>query len=238
MNVSANASVSVNNGNVNSTASVNVDDAAQPNSNNSTPENSRVEPEMAKFAYEKAISAYQFHVTRYKDWMNLYAIFTGAMFIGLYNILDICPSFKAGCIPYIICLIGLIASVCWWMSQTGYYNWLLSWTEILHQREKDLFQTDTFVYSQIGDTYKTSAKNGRIPKFISTQKITSFFIQVIVFGWMVVITYLICKSCEGMCIPIISGLVLLGFYFGLRCWINHCTGWYSSTVGHMTTTIK
>lgn len=41
---------------------------------------------MLKYLYEKAIEGYKFNVERYKDWMNLYAIFVGAFFVAYYTI--------------------------------------------------------------------------------------------------------------------------------------------------------
>ena len=37
-----------------------------------------------RYAYEKAIEAYWKHVDRYHTWMNYYAIFNGALFVGFW----------------------------------------------------------------------------------------------------------------------------------------------------------
>ena len=40
------------------------------------------EEDNRRYAYEKAIEAYWKHVDRYHTWMNYYAIFNGALFVG------------------------------------------------------------------------------------------------------------------------------------------------------------
>ena len=42
----------------------------------------RTEDDNRRYAYEKAIEAYWKHVDRYHTWMNYYAIFNGALFVG------------------------------------------------------------------------------------------------------------------------------------------------------------
>jgi hypothetical protein len=69
--------------------------------------------------YEKAIEGYKFNVERYKDWMNLYAIFVGAFFVAYYTIF---ASGKNDILLFIIALLGLIASY----MLVRFILWLLS----------------------------------------------------------------------------------------------------------------
>ena len=102
-----------------------------------------------KVAYEQAIKGYQFHVQRYHVWVNYYAIFVGALFVAFYTIMPPMGNFCL-CTPtssltgkmllsYLIALLGWLASVCWLASIIGYYNWLLSWTRVVKQRERQFF---------------------------------------------------------------------------------------------------
>lgn len=55
-------------------------------SNDQEPNLTQYEIEKGTISYEQSISAYQFQVSRYNTWMNLYALFVGALFVAFYGI--------------------------------------------------------------------------------------------------------------------------------------------------------
>lgn len=58
--------------------------------------------------YEKAIEGRNFHYQNYNAWVNLYAIFTGALFVGFYTL----PEEQGIGIKLLVILLGLITSIC------------------------------------------------------------------------------------------------------------------------------
>lgn len=134
-----------------------------------------MEKECEKEQYEKAINAYNIHVSKYKEWMHLYSIFTGAFFIGYYNVID-----KNNFLSMVIIIAGLITSICWLGSFLGHYSWMKSWVHILHQRERDYLSDENKKYRIYSIVDKKSIeKHG-----YSTQKITQYFIITIIVGWV------------------------------------------------------
>jgi hypothetical protein len=111
--------------------------------------------------YEKAIAGYQFHVTRYKDWMNMYAIFVGALFVGYYNI---AASSFVECnniiLEFIILIVGLIASLSWLVSFQGYYTWMISWIRILQLHENKIKVIEEYSTPRVYSAYFTENIDG------------------------------------------------------------------------------
>lgn len=164
--------------------------------------------EKETYAYEKAINGYLSHVQRYKDWMNLYALFTGALFIGYYTMPE-----ELFIEKMLILIIGLIGSFCWLGSFYGYYNWLISWTKILHYHESKYIEAmgkdDTFrVYSLVSEE---AVKWG-----LSTQKITRIFIYCIVIGWASLLINKLLPNKDIWTIIVIPATVLLVLLFLLK----------------------
>lgn len=77
--------------------------------------------------YEKAIEGRNFHYQNYNTWVNYYAIFTGALFIGYYSIIDKGNEFCS----FLIVLLGYITSLCWHLTVKGHYHWMLSWIKVV-----------------------------------------------------------------------------------------------------------
>lgn len=99
-----------------------------------------------KYAYEKAIEAYWKHVDRYHTWMNYYSLFNGALFVGFCTFLTATTRVKQNgdifylsnnytCYAVFICIVGLIASICWMYSLLGHQTWERNWMNIIENYE-------------------------------------------------------------------------------------------------------
>ena len=117
-----------------------------------------------RYAYEKAIEAYWKHVDRYHTWMNYYALFNGALFVGFCTLLCATNLILAGKSGYeienltlegevvwlkndygflqiVLCGIGLISAIAWCGSILGHEKWEKNWMNII------TFYEDIGVYS-------------------------------------------------------------------------------------------
>lgn len=205
---------------------------------------------LRQIAYEQAIKGYQFHVQRYHTWVNYYAIFTGALFVAFYTTMPEAETFCFSCEPvcplpsrlwmsFLILFLGWLASVCWLASIVGHYNWLLSWTRVLWQKERELFNTeskdtpsDIFVYRKVLIEKRNQTNpNNMLPGFVSTQKTTEIFVTLIILSWIVV-AFFLGGYCRMGCYAFIAPTILLV----LTCIVWICifyrvSSWYSS--GHL-----
>lgn len=147
-----------------------------------------------RFFYEKAIEGRNFHYRSYMTYMNLYAIFTGALFVALYTILT--AKGEGGnldVLKFAVMALGLITSLCWLGSIKGYYHWLISWLAVVDYYEKQLnsgkcANDANLVYSL---HYEAS---GSKKKFLSgapfsTQKLTIFFVTMVALGWFFMLVH-------------------------------------------------
>ena len=126
--------------------------------------------------YEKAIEGRNFHYQTYNEWVNLYSIFTGAIFIAYYTVLDK-TNFLAKILLLVLPAIGFITSLCWLKSVQGFYEWIKSWIGVVQEYEEKLNQMQNqklYVYK----VYMNKKKS------YSTQKITIIFISCLVFSWI------------------------------------------------------
>lgn len=172
----------------------------------------------SKVAYEQAVKAYQFHVQRYHTWVNYYAIFTGVLFVAFYTVMPkggrFCLSYVVDwpldsglCFSYLVLLVGWWASVCWLASIVGHYRWLLSWTRVVKQREREYFVNEgenggkpLWVYGKVLLSRRNQPKpNPMEPGFVSTQKVTQLFVKGVIGAWVL-------------------ASFLLGASHGLGCW--------------------
>ena len=106
-----------------------------------------------KYAYEKAIEAYWKHVDRYHTWMNYYALFNGALFVGFCTLLTATTEVSKntndvfeltnnyGILQITLCIVGLISSITWCCSILGHEKWEINWMNII------TFYEDIGVYS-------------------------------------------------------------------------------------------
>jgi len=158
--------------------------------------NQNTEYNRCKFYYEKAIEGRNKIYESYNHWVNLWAIFTGALFVGYYNV-------KCDGLQLLFSLFGIVASICWLNSGRGYYWWLNSWISIVQKYEKKLNKRASKevvnadfekygVYSKYINTEPDKTKTG-----ISTQKVTFFFIRAVIVGWDILAVknaYDLCKE--------------------------------------------
>lgn len=194
--------------------------------------------EKKRLAYDKAIEGYQFQVGRYNTWMNYYSIFVGALFVALYSIWP--ATSNSGCccckccncheavsdpdtwvLPFVISILGFLASVCWYGALLGYRKWNGHWMKIvracensLNDPEKDLHP----VYDEMPANDKGSCFPRRIWRaikrcficrksekryysagYISTQKITGIFIVFIMLAWIAAFAFAIYKYNNDCC---------------------------------------
>ena len=146
--------------------------------------------ELWKF-YEKAIEGRNTFYAQYLKYMNLYAIFTGALFIAFYSLVN--PDNRNGLDLYalVVSLVGLLTSILWLCSVKGYYAWILNWINVVKYYEECLnegckVQDSRFVYGLFceSDTKKCFLIS---PFRYSTQKLTMLFVEITILGWLVVI---------------------------------------------------
>ena len=140
--------------------------------------------------YKIAIEGRNKHYENYNEWVNLYSIFTGALFIAYYTIADKGKPF----LSLAIAASGTFASLCWHLSVMGYYSWMLSWIDVVHDYEEELnthcsgcsssscpnkcsgYGKKLFVYS----VFKGTKCNG---EHVSTQKVTKVFVGFLCVMW-------------------------------------------------------
>lgn len=206
-------------------------------------------------AYDKAVEAYQFHVQRYHTWVNYYAIFVGALFVAFYTIMpqsgniqrSLCSesisSFLASVwLPLLIITLGWFASMCWLASIIGHYEWMKSWMRIVKKREEAFFETtpnqssntssvssEIFVYGKVMREPDRSESNNMLPKFISTQKITQWFVWSVILAWIVssVSLWIFTDCCWWLLVP---GIYLLLTAITGYCLYKRTSNLYSSDI--------
>lgn len=191
--------------------------------------------EQRRFMYQKAIEAYQYHVNRYHTWMNYYSIFTGALFVGFCSlttatteikekkiisaISQYCCSKEEVCNIYtltndyfpliiVLCILGLISSICWLLSLKGHEKWERNWMQNIEYYEdakddKDGEKYESFIL------YKIINGDKKDFKAFSTHTITKIFIVCVILGWSFCITMTICKEYNCICRFLILLLIII-----------------------------
>lgn len=169
-----------------------------------------------KDLYEKAIEGRKHHYENYNHWMNMYAIFNGALFVGLYSQLEGKPYELA------ILILGCIAGWFWFFSVCGFYRWIISWISVVSYYEQKLCEKnentsrqnsnltendemnqnagnakDVYVYRLFFDgsgkcKFSLTLKN----RPFSTQKLTRNFTFLVSIVW----TYLLANFISNGCI--------------------------------------
>lgn len=126
-----------------------------------------------KFLYEKAIEGRQHHQENFNHWMNMYAIFNGALFVGYYSIDD-----KNTLFAFLLLVLGCATGWSWHFSATGFYDWILSWIQVVkkHEEKLDSAGKKCVVYR---------AYEGK--RTISTQKITKLFSLLVAIAWSILL---------------------------------------------------
>ena len=143
--------------------------------------------------YEKAVEGRNQHYQNYNTWTNLYAIFTGALFVAYYNVYD-----SSSWLACLVAVLGYVTAICWLYSLSGYYAWIKSWISLVQEYEtrlNDKFGT-WFVYKYASARNLKDQQNG-FPQNFSTQKITRVFITAVVIGWALMTVWnLFCLFCS------------------------------------------
>ncbi len=133
--------------------------------------------------YRLAIEERGRHQQNYNHWMNMYAIFNGALLIA-FTADGVCDLFKL-----LISLLGIVTSTLWVCSVNGYYDWIISWIKIVSFYEAKLKIEDSndkvYVYRLFAKT-----KN-KFP--FSTQKCTKAFTVSVLISWGILLIYEILK---------------------------------------------
>ena len=161
-----------------------------------------------KFNYEDcyriAIEERARHQQNYNHWMNMYAIFNGALLVAFTAI----PRADNEFLILLITLLGVITSTLWCFSVHGYYDWIISWINVVSFYESKLKNGNESVY-----IYRLFAKTkSKFP--FSTQKCTLYFTKCVLISWIFTFLYQIIsvfKSknisireciCENVCVLI------------------------------------
>lgn len=134
--------------------------------------------------YKVAIEERARHQQNYNHWMNMYAIFNGALLIA-FTADGVCDLFKL-----LVSLLGVFTSSLWIMSVNGYYDWIISWIKVVSFYEAKLqmevnneSNEDKNVY-----IYRLFAKTKKKFPF-STQKCTRAFTISVLVGWCLLSIY-------------------------------------------------
>ena len=127
--------------------------------------------------YKVAIEERARHQQNYNHWMNMYAIFNGALLIA-FTADGTCELFKL-----LVSLLGVFTSSLWIMSVNGYYDWIISWIKVVSFYEAKLKNEDKSVY-----IYRLFAKTKKKFPF-STQKCTKAFTISVLVGWCLLSIY-------------------------------------------------
>ena len=178
-----------------------------------------------KFNYEDcyriAIEERARHQQNYNHWMNMYAIFNGALLVAFTAFSKPCNEFFL----ILITLLGIITSALWCFSVNGYYEWIISWINVVSFYESKLKNGNESVY--IYRLFSKSETENNFP--FSTQRCTRCFTKCVLVSWIFTFLYQIIsvfKSknisireciCENVCVLILLILFitacLLIFYF-------------------------
>lgn len=173
---------------------------------------SRDSHQLLEYAYETAIKAYQEHIRHYQTWVNLYAIFVGALFVGLYSLISMDNIKNLDWFLSLVSILGVTASICWLACVVGHYEWTKSWITIVKGFENKLFEGTYKIYGIVlknGVEVKSMTER----RFISTQKITQTFLFAVIMAWNAVIWIGIGYCCIKWIISILSMFSIFLIYF-------------------------
>ena len=153
-----------------------------------------------KYLYDKAVEGRAQHLQLFNHWMNMYAIFNGALFVGYYSLCDK----NQHMLEIIIIALGVISGWCWYFSTRGFYRWIISWINVVKMHEK-LALNNKSVYRAF---IYTNSEEGRYKtKPFSTQKITKCFSLSVAIAWSLLFLY------RG---------ILFFIIFKRKCWLEDC----------------
>lgn len=141
-----------------------------------------------KYLFDKSIQARYEHIHFYNHWMNMYAIFNGALFVCLYTLVKECKYCDSNLFLFLeilTSLLGVIAGWCWHFSSKGFYDWLLSYIKNTNEHENNLKIQGK---DKIFNIFYGEIENGKLAKNpYSTQKLTQCFTLFVALAWSIVI---------------------------------------------------
>ncbi len=152
--------------------------------------------------YKIAIEGYQKHWEHYNHWMNMYAIFNGALFVGLYNMIKEAND-EIIIFQLCICILGCISAWLWLFSARGFYRWIISWIKVVKKHEKFfvdniLASSDTEFKEKKMYVYNLFIKVGNEKCFktrpFSTQKLTQWFSGSVAMVWTIIFSQFIIRE--------------------------------------------
>lgn len=177
-----------------------------------------------KDAYMLSLEAYRFSVHRHREWMYLYAIICGALFIAFYsietkNIKEVSEGLF-NLLSFLLPALGVITSFFWILSFRGHYEWTKNFIRIVDKNERLFFgkenKPELFVYSKVIPETKPGKDTHYLPGFFSTQKVTLIYLIILMFAWEILLLYKIYRmlkahaGCDTRCI-IMTFVIILSF---------------------------
>ena len=176
--------------------------------------------------YEKAIEGRFQHMSQFNYWMNMFAIFNGALFVGYYNVVKECKC--TGAIPCdtsfilssVILLLGVVSSWLWFFSACGFYRWNISWINIVKKFEKEELG-DNHVYRAFA--YPENLENKKLAtRPFSTQKLANGFVLCVAIAWTLIAAFNTVKifaGCSDKNTAVPMWIVLLVFFIVLAIFL-------------------
>ncbi|MBP3367489.1 MAG: hypothetical protein J6K96_10975 [Treponema sp.] len=137
-----------------------------------------------KERYKIAIEERASHQQNFNHWMNMYAIFNGALFVGYYSL----DSAKGGLLRLAVLLLGCVSGWFWHFSACGFYDWIVSWIKVVQHYErlaaeedkKDLKDEEWKVFGLYAGTERNP---------FSTQRLTRRLTICIALAWSGLASY-------------------------------------------------
>ena len=191
-----------------------------------------------KYAYEKAIEAYWKHVDRYHTWMNYYALFNGALFVGFCTLLTATTRIEIECykkypafdlkndyefLQIVLCCIGLVSAIAWLCSVLGHEKWEKNWMNIIEYYENKnlriynlLIVCKEFMDVRKDDNHKL--ESNEYFKAYSTHKITKAFIFSVICGWGLCLVYALseffcAETNDACCVILLVALLFIALIY-------------------------
>ena len=172
---------------------------------------------MKKILYKRAIDGYQQHHRNFNHWMNMYAIFNGALFVGYYKLQSV-ESCSSHLFKLIILLLGCVAGWCWLFSVCGFYRWIISWIGVVRKFETQL-NASLKPYEVFVHNITETEHEKFYYKPFSTQKLTIAFTSVVALAWTTMLCFFVYGSNITCYCKLSLGIAILLFvaFFILIC---------------------
>ena len=186
-----------------------------------------------KDRYELLIKARNFHYENYNKWMTYFYVIIGAIFLGLFNIVSKNERYL-DCYKNeitLICALGFIVSLCWYLANKGYYYWNINFINLVNHYEKNIFKFEenervyfTFANKNVQNNYLSPIHGANI----STSKISIFLSYIFTFCWGYSVFYILLFNyflsywiCIICCLISFFTIVVLSILAGKYLKSNH-----------------